>query len=148
MSDAATITTGIDARQLEQLARQVVPDDPGLPAAEGRMLSDGLERLQASRPDLYEQLILALPLAAEEADDIGRLRSTNEAAYQALSLAIASIYLTDPSVQKALEYPGHRPVDVGDPYARLATYSELTAPVAARGFIWKCTPSNTDTTKE
>lgn len=134
----------IDASERELFGRfadQVIPPVVGFPApSEIGVHTVGLDRLTGVRPALAEQLVTALRTAAAEGvTDIMTVRPDRPELFGVIAASAAGIYLTERQVMDAYGYPGRPELNVGDPWARLAEYEQLTAPVRRRGFIWKAT---------
>lgn len=131
------------ARELfGRFADQAIPPAADFPApSEIGVHEEGLDRLARVRPALAEQLAAALS-AAEAAGitDIMAARAEHPDVFATVTASAAGIYLTERRIMDAYGYPGRPALDVGDPYARVAEYEGLTAPVRRLGFIWNATP--------
>lgn len=145
MSAASGMMGHIDSELFGRFADQLIPPMSGFPApSEIGVHTSGLDRLARLRPALVEQLSAALASARVAGlTNILAARLTHPDVFGVVAVSAAGIYLTERRIMDAYGYPGRRPLDVGDPHARIETYVQLATPVRQRGFIWKATPGRT-----
>lgn len=131
-----------DRVKLRHVADVLIPEAEGMPAASTVGAADALlDRIINLRSDLAPLVLRALrALPAENPRTaLDRLRSDDDEAFGALSLAIAAAYYISPDVCALTGY--HGPQRIAPDTAALLADAELLAPVLDRGAIWRVAPS-------
>ncbi|KMO77610.1 hypothetical protein BST22_06845 [Mycolicibacterium chubuense] len=120
------------------IADELIPAEPEFPAPSAMSIGTvGLDRLRRVHPALGERTLRALKaLWNSSLLSAAAARHDMPAEFTVITEAVAGIYLTEPSVAAAYGYAGRVRLDAGDPYARIAEYRTLTAPVVSRGWVW------------
>lgn len=122
------------------LVDALLPASGSMPAAgDAAVAGDMLDRILGWRPDLAPDLLRGITRVREMAPQaaLQLLEANDLEAFTAIRLAALGAYYLDPSVMKAIGYPGQqsRPVPPDETPDYLAT--GLLGPVVARGAIWR-----------
>ena len=103
--------------ELARVADVLIPAGDGMPSAsEAGIAAQLVDAVHEVRPDLYEELILALDVTVATADPaaaVESLQSTNSSAYRALVTTVAGGYYLSPDVRKGLDWHSERGRDLG-----------------------------------
>ena len=137
-------SANIDAGRLEELADVMVPAAHGMPSAsEAGVIPDFLDEVLGWRADLCAPLARAVAALDPSSFTVERLvgyHREDEAAYVALTTAVAACYYLSPVVREKIGYPG-QVAKTYDPFEYTAWVAEgLLDPVVERGPIWREAP--------
>ena len=138
------IDIDIDTGQLTALADVMLPAAHGMPAAsEVEAIADYLDQVLDYRDDLRQPLARALAELDPASCTVERLAAyhqEDEAAYVALTTAVAACYYLSPVVRDRIGYPG-QVAKTYNPFAYTEWVAEgLLDPVVQRGPIWREAP--------
>lgn len=137
-------TADIDIGRLTALADVMLPAAHGMPAvSEMKAVESYLAQVLDWRDDLREPLARAvdeLDPSSFTIDRLAALHGEDEAAYVALTTAVAACYYLSPMVRELIGYPG-QVAKTYDPYAYTEWVAEgLLDPVVERGPTWREAP--------
>lgn len=119
---------------LATFASQLIGEAADCPAPSEVVTMTAIQELEEKRPDLANAVRIGLELAERTAtDDVFELRSSDPETFDALALAIAAVYLTNPDAAAALGYFGRLALDIGSIEENAAELRSLSAPVVERG---------------
>ena len=134
----------VDVVRLVALGDVMLPAAHGMPAvSEVKAVESYLAEVLDWRDDLREPLaraVVALDPSSFTIDRLTALHEEDEAAYVALTTAVAACYYLSPVVRELIGYPG-QVAKTYDPFAYTEWVAEgLLDPVVERGPIWRETP--------
>ncbi len=134
----------VDVVRLVALGDVMLPAAHGMPAvSEVKAVESYLAQVLDWRHDLREPLaraVAALDPSSFTIDRLATLHEEDEAAYVALTTAVAACYYLSPVVRELIGYPG-QVAKTYDPYAYTEWVAEgLLDPVVERGPIWREAP--------
>ena len=137
-------TADIDIGRLTALADVMLPAAHGMPAvSDVSAVESYLAQVLGWRDDLRQPLLRALDAldpTSFTVDRLAALHEEDEAAYVALTTAVAACYYLSPVVRELIGYPG-QVAKTYDPYAYTEWVAEgLLDPVVGRGPIWREAP--------
>lgn len=130
------------------VADVMLPETLTMPAATAvDVHGGGLDHVLTARPDLTSDLRRAIDALDPDRFDLEALEMllvADEAAYTALTTAVAAAYYQSPTVRQRIGYPG-QVAKTYDPYAYVQWVNEgLLDPVVERGPIWRTPPGTPD----
>ena len=134
----------VDVVRLVALGDVMLPAVHGMPAvSEVKAVESYLAQVLDWRHDLREPLaraVAALDPSSFTVERLATLHEEDEAAYVALTTAVAACYYLSPVVRELIGYPG-QVAKTYDPYAYTEWVAEgLLDPVVERGPIWREAP--------
>lgn len=142
---AATVTALSPGQRsvLRALADVLIPASGKMPAASAVGAHEMLaEEVLRHRPDIRDDLLRALKRAegADPTEAANDLLRSDEAAFNALGLAVSGAYYMSPAVRQLLGYPGQDEVTY-DPYETPDYLTDGSIErVLARGRVYRPTP--------
>jgi len=140
--------TADQRKALSTMADVMLPETLMMPSASMvDVHGGGVDHVMMARPDLFADLqraIDALDPLQFDLEALGALLVADEAAYTALTTAVAAAYYQSPTVRERIGYPG-QVAKTYDPYAYVDWVNEgLLDPVVERGPLWRRPPGSPD----
>lgn len=127
-----------------ELADVLVPAEGPMPSAsDARVAGRGLDLVRRARPDLEESLRAAVAHAEARpaTEAVTALEAGGGAVWEALALAVAGAYYSDPEVRRLIGYRGQQARKV-DPFEYVGYVADgLLDDVVARGPCFQVAPS-------
>lgn len=131
-------------QRLAAFADALISGGAGLPSASAANVHQSLiDRTLDCRPDLKEMIMGVIGGAADPADELKRLRTTEPDLFENFASAIAGTYFMNPEVRRLLGYPGAAPLRK-EPKAGEAEHylrDGILDPVIQRGPIYRRPPT-------
>ncbi|EMY34412.1 hypothetical protein D477_009795 [Arthrobacter crystallopoietes BAB-32] len=141
MNENQTVWTDREREVLKRLSDLLIPAGAGMPAASevGAHLS-GTDKVCSVRTDLVEpakKLIAELEQLQEWS--LQDIQSRYPVLFEAAAELLAGAYFLDEDVARTLDYREQITIPLDPEATRTAELQELTAPVVAKGNIWRTT---------